>query len=490
MSNRNDNGHGSHRRDRQGASDNLLAYYAQQAIYGDQYSSSTGPAEAQQYSSTPATSSYVIQQPRPAPYQQGQLGGNTRSGGGYADTAPLTGDPQPFSGEYYDSAHQQTREEYKRARESSSSSGDQQREHGRSYSKHGESTHHRHKKADRGSGEHHHSRHRGSQHGESQGGGPSHHEPRRQPENRGADFPPPAPQYQPNPWQNTTGSWPTNAPATAGYGGGGPRGYGDDVHIERQSDPTAAFFPQGRLPSIQLERPRLAPLSSLPQQQQQHRWDQLPPMFPQPPELPPIETQPHSGGLPPLQIESRQPAPMQPPVPTRRGTELAEFPSRDSLDPFNVTWHRHIFDTDQECRTRALTPLQLRQARVVIASFATWDEVTQLGQELPGQRAASSIAPVVKRNYGNQWGGLPPWREWTSDEDSILWEHRISPGARTEEFVRVAPRIHGEFPDRMLGEVVGRLKLFTRLGRHPVQVGRTIGGFPKLGLKERNRARQ
>ncbi|KAI7779944.1 hypothetical protein LA080_000157 [Diaporthe eres] len=485
MSNREDRGRGSYRRDQQGASDNPLQHYAQEALESmGEYSSSPWPDEAQQYSSTPAASGYVIQQPRPAPYQQGQLGGNTLYGGGYADTAQYsgsrTGEPQPLPGGYPGSAHQQTTEEHKRARESSSSSGDQQHEHGRS--------HHRHKKADHGRGEHHHhssgghhhSRHHGSQRSESQGGGRSHHEPRHQPENQGPNFTPPAPQYQPNPQQNT--SWPTNAPATAGYGGGAPRSYGDDVYTERQSGLPAGFSPpgaRGQLPPMQLERPQLAPMSSL-LRQQRRRDEQLPPMLPEP----------HSGGLPSLQIEPRQPAPMQPPVPTGTGAGLAEFHSHDSLDRFNVVWHRHIFDTSQERPTRALTPLQLREARVVIASFATWDEVTQLGQQLPGGRLASTIAPAVKHNYGSQWGGLRQWREWTRDEDLILWQHRISPRARTEQFVQVATQIHGDFPDRMLGEVVGRLKLFTRLGEHPDPVGRTIGGFPTLGLSERNRARR
>lgn len=478
MSSRKGSGHGSHRRDQQGESDNYLEYYAQLGLenMGEQ-SSSPWPAEAEQYSSAPAASGYAIQQPRPAPYQQGQLAGNTSSGGGYADTAQysggLTGEPQPLSGGYSGSAHQQTTEEHKRARESSSSSGDQQRENGRS--------HHRHKRADHGSEGHHHSRHHGSQRDESHGRGRSHHEARHQPENQAANFPPPAPQYQPNPQQNT--SWPTNAPATAGYG--------DDVYIERQPDPRGGVYPPApreRLPPMQLERPQLAPLSSLPRQQR--RRDELPPMLPEPPELPPMETQPHSGGLPSLQIESRQPAPMQPPVPTRTRIELVEFRPQDGLDRFNVVWHRNIFETSQECPTRGLTSLQTREARVVIASFATWDEVTQLGQQLPGGRLASTIASAVKRNHGNKWDGLQQWREWSRDEDLKLWERRISPRARTEQFVQVAAQIHGDFPDRMLGEVVGRLKLFTRLGEHPDQAGRTIGGFPKLGLSERNRAGQ
>lgn len=492
MDNRKDKEHGSHQRD-QRASDNPLSSFARQALVSGGYSLSPGPGEAQQYSSTPAPSGYVIPQPRTAPYQQGQLGGNTSSGGGYAGTAQyasdLTSEPQPLSGGYSGSAYQQTTEEHKRARESSSSSGDQQHEHGRS--------HHRHKKTDHGSGEHHHRRHHGSQRGESQGGGRGHHEPRHQPENQGANFTPAAPQYQPNPWQNT--SWPTNAPPTnapptnataaAGYGGGAGGGYGDDVRIERQPAPPAGLFPpapRGWLPPMQLAPPQLAPMPEIPRQRQ--RWDELPPMLTEPPQLAPFQTQPQSGGLPSLQMESQQRRPMRPPVPTGMGTGPGASHSDDSPDPFNVAWQGHIFPTSQERPTRALTPLQLREARVVIASFATWDEASQLGQELPGGRTASTIARAVKRNYGPQWD-LPEWHEWTRKEDLIIWEHHIPPP--TESFRHVAARLHRSyFPRRMLGEVVGRLNLFARMGLHPDQGGRTIGGFPTIGLAEKNQAGQ
>lgn len=367
MGNHKDKERGSYQRDQQGASDNHLSYYAQQALGMGQYSSNPGPAEAQQYSSTPAASGYTIQQPRQAPYQQGQLGGNTSSGGGYAGTA-----------QYSDSAHEQTTEGHKRVRESSSSSGDQQHEHGRSHHKHGGGTR-KHRKADDGSREHHHSRQHGSQRGGSQGGGRSHHEPRHQPENQGAIPTPTAPQYQPNPWQNT--GWPTNAPATAGHGGGAGGGYGDDV---RQPALPAGLFPPappgGRLPSMQLEPPRLAPMPSMPRQLQ--RRDLVPPMLTEPPHLAPFETQTQSGGLPSLQIQSQQRGPMMPPVPTWIGTGPAasHSDSDNSPDPFNVAWRGHIFDTSQERPTRGLTLLQLCEARVVIASFATWDEARELGQ--------------------------------------------------------------------------------------------------------------
>lgn len=471
MDNRRGKEHRSHQRDQQEAWDNPLSY------------------EAQQYSSSPAASAYLIQQPRPAPYQQGQLGGYTSSGGDYAGTAQyaegLTGEPQPLSGGYPGSAYQQPTEEHKRARESSSSSGDQQHEHGRS--------HHRHKKVDHGSGEHHHhssgerhhhssgdhhhhSRYHGSQRGESQGGGRSHHEPRHQPENQGANFTPTAPQYQPNPWQNT--SWPTNAPPTNVPPTNVPTtaGYGDDVLIERQPVPPAGLFPpapRGWLPPMQLAPPQLAPVPQIPRQRQ--RRDELPPMLTEPPQLVPFQTQPQSGGLPSLQMESQRRGPMLPPVPTASRSD-------NSLDPFNVAWQGDIFATSQE-RSKALTPLQLREARVVMASFATWDEASQLGQQLPGRRLASTIAPAVKRYYGPRWGGLREWHAWTRKEDLIIWEHHIPPP--TEGLSDVAARLHRPyFPERMLGEVVGRLKLFARMDLHPDHAGRTIGGFPRLGLRE------
>lgn len=433
-------------------------------------SSSPWPGEAQQYSSAPAASGYAIQQPRPAPYQQGQLGGNTSYGGDYAHTAQysgsLTGETQPLSGGYSGSAHQQTTEEHKRARESSSSSGDQQREHGRS--------HHRHKKADRGSGEHHHGRPHGSQRAESQGRGRRHHEARHQPENQGAHFTPPAPQYQPNPQQNT--SWPTNSPATAGYGGGGaPRSYGDDVYIKRQPNPRAGFFPpppREQFPPMGMEPPQLAPLHWLPPQR------------------------PRRVQFPQMSLDPQQPAPVQPPAPTTEmGAEPAASRSNNSLDRFNVVWRDQIFDASPKERgTRGMGPTHFREARIILASFATWDEVTALGQRLPCGRTPVTIAASVKRDDGSRCG-LRQWREWTRREDLIVWDHRIRPPTEDSEHVaaqdieHVAAQIHGYFPERMLGEVVGRLKLFTRMDKHPDAAGRTIGSFPTLGFTEM-RARQ
>lgn len=203
----------------------------------------------------------------------------------------------------------------------------------------------------------------------------------------------------------------------------------------------------------------------------------------EPTELAPLEEQPHSGGLPSLQIESRQPAPIQPPVPTGMGAGPAASHSKNSLDR-NVVWRGQIFDVSPKERgARGMTATHFQEARIILASFATWDEVTALGQQLPCERAPVTVASSVKRDDGRRCG-LRQWREWTRREDLMAWEHRIPPLSPEEDFEHVAARIHGYFPERMLGEVVGRLKLFARLDKHPDEAGRTIGGFPTLGFTE------
>lgn len=202
----------------------------------------------------------------------------------------------------------------------------------------------------------------------------------------------------------------------------------------------------------------------------------------------PMETQPQPRAVPPLQLESQRPGPMLAPVRTSAMGSMsgpAASRSDDSLDPFNVTWRDDTFDISQG-PSKGMTAVQVREARVIIASFATWEEAGVLGQRLP--RAASTLAQLLKRDDGSQWG-LRQWREWTMEQDLVIWEHRAPPP--TQDIEHVAARLQRDYlPERMLGEVVGRLKLFARIGVHPGQAGATIGGFPAFGLKEKVRARQ
>lgn len=515
MGKHDDKEHRSHRRGQPGASGNPLPGFAQQALQmgGHSWTSSPAPTEAQHHSSTPATSGYGIQ-PRPAPSQQGSLSGTPPyTGGVYAGTAQysasLTSEPPSVSGGYSGSAHQQTTEEHKRGRESSSSSGDQQHEHERSHHEN-HRYHHKHKKPDYGSG------HQGSQRGESQSGGQSNYNPSYQPGNQGASVPAAAPQYQPGPGQNT--SWPTNAPATASYGqgggsafqpaGGGGLSYGGDIpaHSVRQPNLAAGFPgmpsfppipPRGEFPPMNLPRPQLAPMPPLPRQRR--RRDEVFSMVEDPVHLAPIATQPQPRNAPSLQAESQRHGPMQPPVPTPmepplpswsatgtgdagQGAALAAPPCGDPN--FNVVWRGDVFDVSHSA-TKGWSDAQVREARVLIASFASWDEVEWYGQGIPGARAERTVVHLLKDD-ARRWG-LENWKEWTGVEDKKLWENRAPyPG---EDIVGVATRIQPLFPGRMIGELVGRLKLFARINKHPDGMGRTIGAFPHLRQKERQKKR-
>lgn len=196
--------------------------------------------------------------------------------------------------------------------------------------------------------------------------------------------------------------------------------------------------------------------------------------------------------LPPLQLGSQQPVPMLPSVPTNPML-LAPVPtseigsmsgpaasrSDNSLDPFNVTWRGDTFDISLG-PNKGLTAVQAREARVIIASFADWDEASNMGQQLP--RAAGTLAQLLRRDDGSKWG-LRQWREWTKDEDMIVWQHFVA--APTRDMGRLAAQLQRDYlPERMLGELVGRLKLFARRGENPAQARPTIGGFPRFGLKD------
>ncbi|KAH8748892.1 hypothetical protein F5883DRAFT_696974 [Diaporthe sp. PMI_573] len=454
----------SHRQGHSGASGNPPAGYAQQPLY----------YHPQQYSSQPAASGHQIPQPRPAPYQQGQLWGDTSYSTGYTGTAQysssLTGEPQPLYGGYSASPQQQTTQEHKITRESSSSSGDQQPEHERSHRKHGGSTH-KHKKPDHGSGEHHHSRRHDSQRGESHSEGQSHHDPRYQSGSQGANVQRAAPQYQQGPWQNT--GWSTNAPATAAYGGGGGGGngrgsvpqpagggrhsYGDDMPVP-QSNLPAGLFLLG-LPPMRTDGELVLDPIVRPQPQPDQR-------------------------LPPMQAPE-PPGPAAGTGEVRQGTGPAtsQFASVDLTTPnFNVSWRGNTFAVEPSAMYNHWSHTQVREARVLVASFANWEEVEEMGQPIPGGRANRTVVHLLRNQDAQQWG-LQKWREWTGAEDKTLWENRAQyPG---EDIVAFATRIQPLFPGRLVGELVGRLKLFARMNKHPDRMGRTIGAFPTMRLDKR-----